>query len=325
MKRSALIRRTPLRSGSKTLKRWAKLRPVNPKRAAKKSARNFGPHADFVRQQPCAVPGCTRTVEAAHVTCRGMGGANGGWWDLVPLCSLHHREQEGCLEEFQEAYEIDLRELAVDLVAQDLPRLRQLGVIPQEDAMRIPIGLRHVLAQVLRRLARSACHQPHRYPVLITTREVRFLPYPERSTMSLDPQPPLVINYPVGRVVAVDFEVSGTVETPQLTYVSGPTMEAKTGNSRQDGTGYVVPAATWTGDQVDFVPASADATVTETTVFRYEADGLPGPGVEMVGREIHLVPVALPTIEGSEVQTFDLATYQAASAPAPSTPAPEAQ
>jgi hypothetical protein len=79
MKRTAIQRRTPLRKR-------------NPKRRARLYARNFGAHADTIRALPCLVLGCQRRAEACHARPRGMGGANGSWRDLVPLCREHHIE-----------------------------------------------------------------------------------------------------------------------------------------------------------------------------------------------------------------------------------------
>lgn len=72
---------------------------VNSRRRAEKYRRNFaGPVAgldfgEWIRRQPCLVYGCQRTdIQAAHVLrARGMGGCNGDWRDLGPLCVPHHR------------------------------------------------------------------------------------------------------------------------------------------------------------------------------------------------------------------------------------------
>ena len=46
----------------------------------------------WIRTQPCAVCGCRRGIEAAHVGLRGMGQKCDGR-EVIPLCALgHHRE-----------------------------------------------------------------------------------------------------------------------------------------------------------------------------------------------------------------------------------------
>lgn len=111
----------------------------NRARAAKLHARNFGEEADLVRAMPCLVyrgrswwsswGNCTAGVVAAHVTARGMGGAKGGRFDLVPLCAAHH-DEAGEARTFQRAaleerYGLDLRAEA-DRIALGHPRL--LGI-----------------------------------------------------------------------------------------------------------------------------------------------------------------------------------------------------
>jgi hypothetical protein len=47
---------------------------------------------DWIRKQPCAVCGCRRSIEAAHVGMRGLGQKCDGF-EVIPLCALgHHRE-----------------------------------------------------------------------------------------------------------------------------------------------------------------------------------------------------------------------------------------
>jgi hypothetical protein len=86
-----------------------------------------------------------------------MGGAKGGFWDLVPLCREHHREQEGRNMPFKARHGLDLPALALDLLELDLPRLRRLGAIP-EDAEIWP-DLRSALATL-----RSRAAPPPRIP-----------------------------------------------------------------------------------------------------------------------------------------------------------------
>ena len=46
-------------------------------------------------------------IEAAHVKTRGSGGADRG--NVVPLCPLHHDEQEGDTEGFERVYGVNLK------------------------------------------------------------------------------------------------------------------------------------------------------------------------------------------------------------------------
>lgn len=124
MKRTALSRRTPLRPGDKPLgrkaplrrgpvdqpvsiKRTVKLRPVDPKRAARKRERNFGPHAAWIKTLPCLVTG-RYGVDPAHIEARGMGGCGGDKTKLVPLCRADHRRQEGRTEAYEAETGLDL-------------------------------------------------------------------------------------------------------------------------------------------------------------------------------------------------------------------------
>jgi hypothetical protein len=117
------MKRTPLR-------RKIRLKPVNPKRAKARKARDFGPYADWIRQRVCIVegsvwhhyqvyqrvPGPAYWTEAAHVRSRGAGGRAEG--NLVPLCVMHHREQhEDGIQSFQARYGLDLRAIAASLWA----------------------------------------------------------------------------------------------------------------------------------------------------------------------------------------------------------------
>lgn len=69
------------------------VRKVNKERAAKREARDFGPFAAWIRQQPCCAQalGHVGKVEAAHVLSRGAGGRSEE--NLLPLCEVHHRMQ----------------------------------------------------------------------------------------------------------------------------------------------------------------------------------------------------------------------------------------
>ena len=73
-----------------------RLRARNPERMARRYAEDFGPLAAAVRQLQCAVAGCERASDPAHVKSRGAGG--GAWiavageviGNLAPLCRGHH-------------------------------------------------------------------------------------------------------------------------------------------------------------------------------------------------------------------------------------------
>lgn len=77
------------------------MRRVNEERSARKYLRNFhGPlqndHSAHVRTLPCCACGRRGLTEAAHVIhARGMGGANGDWSGLAPLCGFDG-VREGC-------------------------------------------------------------------------------------------------------------------------------------------------------------------------------------------------------------------------------------
>lgn len=44
---------------------------------------------DWIRQQPCAVCGVRRFIQAAHVGLRGLAQKCNGW-EVLPLCRIHH-------------------------------------------------------------------------------------------------------------------------------------------------------------------------------------------------------------------------------------------
>lgn len=54
----------------------------------------------------CCARASRSTIEAAHVRTRGAGGADRG--NLVPLCPMHHDEQEGDTEGFEAKYGLRL-------------------------------------------------------------------------------------------------------------------------------------------------------------------------------------------------------------------------
>lgn len=115
-----LTRKTPL-------KRGGRLKPVNRERRAAAFARNFGQRGALVRAMPCllAGPGCEGQVQAAHAQARGMGGAKGDRFSLVPLCAGHHRRQENGTKTFEAVHGLDLRaeaaRIAADLTARGVP------------------------------------------------------------------------------------------------------------------------------------------------------------------------------------------------------------
>ncbi len=78
------------------------VRAKNDVRAAKKYLRNFhGPmeadHSVYVRSLPCCACGRVGLTEAAHTKARGMGGANGDWSAIAPLCGFDGK-RTGCHE-----------------------------------------------------------------------------------------------------------------------------------------------------------------------------------------------------------------------------------
>jgi len=110
------------------------LKAVNPERRAKLEERNYGPHAAWVRLQPCVVQShvhpslrtsCNGIVQAAHLICRGMGGCKGDKFSLFPACAKHHAEQEGKLAAFQARYDLDLAVLVEAYCIQDIRNLTE--------------------------------------------------------------------------------------------------------------------------------------------------------------------------------------------------------
>lgn len=81
----------------------------NEKRAAAQFVKAF--HSEdyvrFVHSLGCAVSWCRRTnIECAHV---GSTRRNAGrWYEIAPLCTEHHREQEGRTHWFDKKYGTDL-------------------------------------------------------------------------------------------------------------------------------------------------------------------------------------------------------------------------
>ena len=133
MKRSPIIRRTPLRPGAPP-KRRTEIRRVNAQRLAALREKQFGPHADAVGCLPCAVcrpafyvmwdddtlaglleiaheGGLPRVSEPHHAThTRGAGGTAE---HVVPLCWSHHSDAEALGRvTFARKFKVRLRALA---------------------------------------------------------------------------------------------------------------------------------------------------------------------------------------------------------------------
>lgn len=97
-----IVRRT-------TLKARKRLNPINRKRKAERFERAFGPKAAWISRRPCLVCGSV-PCEAAHVKSRGAGGTSA---DLIPLCTLHHREQHDTgIRTFAARHHLDLAWIA---------------------------------------------------------------------------------------------------------------------------------------------------------------------------------------------------------------------
>lgn len=87
MKRTALLRRTPLRKGTVRLRR-SHLAVSNLERKARLRAQQFGPEAEWMRCLPCATCGARPPSEPSHVKTRAAGG---GRQDQIPQCPSCHR------------------------------------------------------------------------------------------------------------------------------------------------------------------------------------------------------------------------------------------
>ena len=89
MKRSAILRRSPLQPGKRLATR-VRLRQVNHKRLKKRRATQFGPQAAWCRRAPCCgcgwIPGKVDN-DPSHVKTRGAGGLDR---DTVPMCRKCH-------------------------------------------------------------------------------------------------------------------------------------------------------------------------------------------------------------------------------------------
>jgi hypothetical protein len=107
-------------------------------RKRQRMARNFGAEAPAIRERPCIVnlsrrrvvdSLCRGAVQAAHVVARGMGGAHGGRFDLVPMCALHHGQQSTKgIKSFADLYHLDLRAIADQYALEHEPPLGIRGL-----------------------------------------------------------------------------------------------------------------------------------------------------------------------------------------------------
>jgi len=112
VKRSPLKRKKPLRSSRRPMRA----------RKADPSKRRFAANVneafrEWIREQPCCIPGCLsrwKNVECAHVKSRGAGGVDEG--NAVPMCAGHHRYQHLIgIKAFQERMHVDLAAIAAKL------------------------------------------------------------------------------------------------------------------------------------------------------------------------------------------------------------------
>jgi hypothetical protein len=71
------------------LRRETPLAPVNRERKAKRYARDFGAHADWIRSLPCDLCGARPPSDPHHARSRGAGGTAR---HLVPTCRTCHTE-----------------------------------------------------------------------------------------------------------------------------------------------------------------------------------------------------------------------------------------
>lgn len=98
---------------AKPTRRRKAVRRINHERQARTRDRAY---LDWVKTQNCVVLGrvgiCAWWVERpdtepAHIKTKGSGGADRG--NVVPLCPLHHSEQEGDTEGFEQTYGLNLK------------------------------------------------------------------------------------------------------------------------------------------------------------------------------------------------------------------------
>jgi hypothetical protein len=98
VRRTALVRHTPLPRSTKPIARHARLRPINPERRAKLFKKHYDSkeYVEHLHAMPCAICGEYGWTEAAHTKSRGAGGKAS---DLVPLCG-NHLGMVGCHQLF---------------------------------------------------------------------------------------------------------------------------------------------------------------------------------------------------------------------------------
>jgi hypothetical protein len=71
----------------------SRIKPTNPQRRAETYALAFADKADWIRAQPCCVPGCRRHPSvAAHAIARGHNAWKGTAAHQVPMCQPCHDE-----------------------------------------------------------------------------------------------------------------------------------------------------------------------------------------------------------------------------------------
>ncbi len=134
MKRSSrLARRTPMPRGKTPLRAKNQMRRRRPlarvtKNRAKRVARFeraflSREYVAWIHSQPCAIPGCRRRdIQCAHV---GRPRSRGGrWYEIAPLCAVHHAEQEKRTSAVNAKYRIDLEAIAARLAFDHLAFLR---------------------------------------------------------------------------------------------------------------------------------------------------------------------------------------------------------
>ncbi len=91
--------------------------PVNRKRKDAQFAKAFGEQGrdgEWIRAQPCSVPGCKRgPIHAHHARSQGAGGDSS---HLVPLCHSHHADLHDIgRDSFSNYHGIDLMKIAARL------------------------------------------------------------------------------------------------------------------------------------------------------------------------------------------------------------------
>lgn len=95
-------------------------RAKNAQRSADAFARSYHSQerVEWVREQPCIVPGCTRQSENAHIEIDGAG-LKADYTKIAPICGVHHRTGKDSLhnlgrEAFEGEHLVDLAALSLD-------------------------------------------------------------------------------------------------------------------------------------------------------------------------------------------------------------------